>query len=470
MGKNQKKTGKFKVNTIKTPNEEPHIDFSYTEPIAENAYSKAQTLEEYLGNSAEKAKSDLLIELKQLEDNYQIYLPEDEREILFGYVKDKTGQELITGFRYCMGFIRATKFGFYPKELKNLLEKDNEDIALSISFVLGVIEFTWARYDDSLEYLNRVVYNALNNKLNLPRKVFLTAMQLVILCHRMKNQYDKVNEMTEIFLKNVRSIEAFKKICEEKFIIELDWDSKIEDDFVILPDIEFREDEIEKTETSIKSSISLNTMVDLLKANERNVMEHLDSATEQIIHQVHLETPASVRLKLINEYGPWIKELSNESALATAEFLYDALGNASWAEVIVGYWNVVESEIRNRLIVHLRNHLFQTQNNYSLSMMRSYSITITRDIKVEEIQNILDESGKNPILLGFLSHFAPNSRDYISRDLPSKFKRLRDLRNPAAHGAVISERYAATETKNLVLGTPEHPGILKKLAELPKVP
>jgi hypothetical protein len=54
---------------------------------------------------------------------------------------------------------------------------------------------------------------------------------------------------------------------------------------------------------------------------------------------------------------------------------------------------------------------------------------------------------------------------FLLYELPGSVAKLRELRNPAPHGNVMTAS-EAKEMRKLVLGTPEKPGLLKRLNEI----
>ena len=55
--------------------------------------------------------------------------------------------------------------------------------------------------------------------------------------------------------------------------------------------------------------------------------------------------------------------------------------------------------------------------------------------------------------------------EFVANELPKLLEELVSLRGPSAHGA-MKEREKAEKARNIVLGTPEKPGLLKKLIAL----
>lgn len=332
--------------------------------------------------------------------------------------------------------------------------------------------------DTSLLWLDKLL-----EEKNVPRKIFLSALQMKMVCQCL-NKPEEAFQSAKEFYRNIRTPEGQNKVIEYllSLMIEAPYSFNVSNNdlIIILPEAEYADNLLQEIDNSLgKPCIRLDTMQQMLESvirdvtnnlnvNTEKVLQKIESSKEEISDKFHRETPATFRLKLINEYGTWIKEISNQGALINAEFLYDALGNTTWGEVINGYWDATENEIRNKFVKSLSVYLFKIQGNCSLSMVRGHSTTITNLLKVEEIQDILNEASRNSILNDFIAQCFPQHKNFICRELPAKFLRLRELRNPSAHGVVISDRNAAKETREIVLGTPDKPGILKNSLNSPR--
>jgi hypothetical protein len=216
----------------------------------------------------------------------------------------------------------------------------------------------------------------------------------------------------------------------------------------LIKDLEFTPNLIDTLAEKIKTPILLSLWEAKEEIKDKIPITHTLEETSQV---------------LLKEYGNWVNKLANQGALTNAEFLYKALGARSWGEVIVGYSNAVEAEIKTRLLPQLENFLmakgFFLQDILPKRVGKGdsdlgYAEAVLRQVKSESIPKELTE----------LFSFLPSeTSSFLLDDLPDDLVKLRNLRNPSSHGHIINN---AEETRKLVLGTPEKPGLLKRLTEI----
>jgi len=312
---------------------------------------------------------------------------------------------------------------------------------------------------------------------SLPQGMRLTGLQIKNYCNVKLKEYDQSEKtLLELFNSVSTSQNKYYVGYMAGYISASHQDKIIPDDMpkplvvgvygeiLLNKECEFSTGENVKAETMKISlpvedlAIQLGPLIDkILKPTRMAILQ----AKEEIIGNMpNTRTLEEVRQDLRSEYGDWINKLANPGALINAEFLNEALTSRSWSEVIVGYANAVEAEIKVNLLPKLRNSL--KREGVSLeSMLERRSIKGGSDLGYT--QKILEAISSNAVLKKLLSSWPKETADFLLYDLPYSLADLRGLRNPSTHGAIINR---AKEIRKLVLGTPEKPGLLQNITEI----
>lgn len=185
---------------------------------------------------------------------------------------------------------------------------------------------------------------------------------------------------------------------------------------------------------------------------------------EEIVSSIPLTgTLEEVCQKLRNEHGNWVDKLANQGALTNAEFLYESLSRRSWGEVVLGYTNAVEAEVRARLIQPLEVFLMKRSDGKLVAIGQTFIEVKSQKLSLSDCEQILRGVGSSKSLQEFFSLLPNEARLFVLNTLPDRLSELRNLRNPSAHGSIVAN---AKEARKIVIGTPEKPGILKLLSEI----
>jgi tetratricopeptide (TPR) repeat protein len=187
-------------------------------------------------------------------------------------------------------------------------------------------------------------------------------------------------------------------------------------------------------------------------------------AKEEIIKSVPItHTLEEVSKRLRDEHGDWVSKLANQGALTSAEFLYEALSRRSWSEAVMGYANAIEAEIRSRLLQPLETFVRERTGTTLLTIGQKFVKVEGDKLNLFDCEEILRGAESSSLLKDFFSLLPSEACSFLLHQLPDDLSRLRKLRNPSAHGAIVVN---AKEMRKLVLGTPEKPGLLKRLTEI----
>jgi hypothetical protein len=151
--------------------------------------------------------------------------------------------------------------------------------------------------------------------------------------------------------------------------------------------------------------------------------------------------------------------------------MFDTLEHRTYGEVIMGFCNCVEAEIKRDIVLPLMTYLDKKKMSKNIKLETSaYSIKMTDDIFLDDIKRILLGISTHKDLRGFLFTLIPDQRDFLTKRLPNAIDKISYFRNiphgdSAAHGGITNNKNAQ-EIRQLVLGTNNNPGLLKELIEI----
>ena len=162
------------------------------------------------------------------------------------------------------------------------------------------------------------------------------------------------------------------------------------------------------------------------------------------------------------EEKPWLRSIANPGSIVNSEFLLDQLKQRNWGEVVAGYCNAVEEELKHCIYKEYLDFLAETSAS-------DYGDESERKEKPGSVLYFLAGMGKNPVQHGIWKQFVttkmPQHKRFVVDDLPLLLSDLRELRNPSAHG-VMSERRKAERARDIVMGTRSEVGLLERLGKL----
>lgn len=187
-------------------------------------------------------------------------------------------------------------------------------------------------------------------------------------------------------------------------------------------------------------------------------------AKEEIIRSMPItHTLEDISQRLQSEHGDWVNRLVNQGALVNAEFLYRALKAKSWGGVITEYANSVEAEVKSKLLPRLDSVL--RKNGTSLESILPSKVQ-RGGSNLGYAEAILRRIAEKPLLKSLLlSALSEDTCSFLLSELPGQLAKVRELRKPPAHGDVMTASQAK-EMRGLILGSPEKPGLLKRLNEI----
>ena len=167
-----------------------------------------------------------------------------------------------------------------------------------------------------------------------------------------------------------------------------------------------------------------------------------------------------IQAKLLHEH-PWLGSIANPGSLINAEDLYQRLGKQNWSEVIMGYCNAVEEE--------LKQSIYKKYLGFRASFDKDYAEESERQRKegavLSFIANITKDPPRRRIWEKFVTARMSEHREFLLKELPTRLSRLVPIRNRAAHGKMLEKEFAE-QARRIVLGRPSEPGLLEKLSKI----
>lgn len=173
-------------------------------------------------------------------------------------------------------------------------------------------------------------------------------------------------------------------------------------------------------------------------------------------------TPSTeeTRSKLLHEY-PWLGDLANLGSLVNAEDLLQRLGNQNWSEVVVGYCNAVEEQ--------LKRSVYKEYLAFRASFDKHYAEESERQRETGSVLSFIAGITRNPSRRQLWDRFVAARMhgygDILRKELPVKLSELVPMRNRAAHGETL-DRKSADRVRRIVLGRPSETGLLEKLSKI----
>lgn len=168
----------------------------------------------------------------------------------------------------------------------------------------------------------------------------------------------------------------------------------------------------------------------------------------------------AIQVKLLHEH-PWLDSIANQGSLINAEDLYQRLGKQNWSEVIMGFCNAVEEE--------LKQSVYKKYLGFRASFDKDYAEESERQRKEGSVLSFIASITKNPlrrrIWEKFVTNKIPADRDFLLKELPILLSQLVPIRNKAAHGEMLEKKFAE-QARWIVLGRPSEAGLLERLSKI----
>jgi len=161
--------------------------------------------------------------------------------------------------------------------------------------------------------------------------------------------------------------------------------------------------------------------------------------------------------------NPWLEGVVNLGSVVNAEALYKQLKRQNWGEVVVGFCNAVEEELKQFLYKEYLE--FVAEQSDDDSYVEESKRQNTKGSVLYFIGSLNRNKAAYQIWMQFVSTCMKAHKEFLSYELPDALAELVRLRNLSAHGK-MQERRDAERAHEIVWGTPEKPGLLKKLIGL----
>ncbi|MBI4331643.1 MAG: hypothetical protein HY673_10220 [Chloroflexi bacterium] len=237
--------------------------------------------------------------------------------------------------------------------------------------------------------------------------------------------------------------------------LSLGWDELAEDDSTSVTVLDQAEEVAQFAAAGFPSSL-VDSIIQRHSERIRRLVQEDRELTIGMINDARPETPDKVAEKLCRSQGEWLKELANSGALFNAEYLYETLSRRSWGEVVAGYSNAVEAEVKRRIMGPLRKFLEARQGRATVWLGTTRGV-LPGDIEVSDrcdlfdLERLLRAADSNAYLKDFFSAHSAPVRDFLLSKMPGYLAHLRGLRNPAVHGRVIASVQDVKELREQTL-------------------
>jgi len=447
----------------------------------------------------ERLKEHLKEQITETED--QRGLGDEQRAIINGMILEplekadqkswETGMFLFIAF-LMVGWV---KLGFLPSQLEPLCNKPGLELTATFFRIFPILKASNAPSPSGVsQFWDGIICEAMYsledaktafdlslNDLSLPSWIRVSALQLKAWHHVRLQEYDAARETLQQLRDNlsvskstVDYLMGYIKALEDSGIGSRHYELHRDDIFMMVPEaapdeLHFLSEEATKTGVFAGGVALTESTIEALKLAitegiEPRLRLAIWQAKEEIIKSVPItHTLEEVSQRLRSEHGDWVTKLANEGALVNAEFLYRALKAKSWGGVIIEYANSVEAEIKAKLLPGLNNLLKKmgtTPENILPSRVESGGSILGY------AEAVIKRIATKPLLRGFLLSALPEDTCYfLLSELPDSLAKLRELRNSAAHGDIMTAS-EAKEIRRLVLSTPEKPGLLERVTEI----
>jgi hypothetical protein len=381
-------------------------------------------------------------------------------------------------FLYFLGCVMAAwiKIGFLPSEFDTTADRINSRLSANgeLSFI-GEWQFWQGLYFKEAENWGEAKnsFDLAVRDASLLQGIQLASLQLKAWCHVGLGEY---GEAVKVLLELRNTVNTFQNKLYLDFLhgyitalqdngltgVYMPWTLALDIYGEISPEETGKARSLAEGVSLAESTIETLKLA-ITERMESRLLLGIWQAKEEIIKSISTtNTLEEVSQRLRTEYGDWVSKLANPGALTNAEFLYKALKAKSWGGAMTEYANAVEAEIKSKLLPGLENFLMKKGTileNILPSKVKSGGSSLGY------AEAVLKQIAANPDLTKLLSPLPQDTVSFLLNELPGSLARLRGLRRPPAHGDVMTAN-EAKEMRKFVLGTPQRPGLLKRLTEL----
>jgi tetratricopeptide (TPR) repeat protein len=383
-------------------------------------------------------------------------------------------------FLHFLGFAMAEwiKVGFLPSEFE--AAADRIDSRLKANDRLSSIGEFWCW--QGLFFMGRENYEEATNSFQHIREdasvfkgIRLTSLYLEAWCHVGVGDYDAADKILGELRNAVGTVgNKWYVDCLHGYFmalrhhgltqVDLPFTLALDLNGEIAPCEEKGKAELLASDESLVELVAKVSKIVITEELEPRLRLALWQAKEEIVKNMPImHTLEEVSQRLRSEHGDWVRRLANMGALVNAEFLYSALKAKSWGAVITEHASSVEAEIKAKLLPRLDSVL--KKNGTSLESILPNKIQ-SGGSSLGYAEAILRRIAADPLLKSLLlSALSEDASSFLLSQLPGSLARVRELRKRPAHGDVMSAS-EAEEMRRLVLGSPEKPGLLRRLCEI----
>ncbi|MBM3173174.1 MAG: hypothetical protein FJ022_02840 [Chloroflexi bacterium] len=203
----------------------------------------------------------------------------------------------------------------------------------------------------------------------------------------------------------------------------------------------------------------------LQRPDYKDLQEAIEKLRGQLIEGLRGRTEGAKQREWLsgNLVGkhPWLVGTANLGSLTNAEYLYQELAKQNWAEVVMGYCNAVEAE--------LKEYIYKKHLAFIADFDKQYAEASQRRKEEGAVLGFIASINKGGLRYKFWERFVNaemnEHREFVLKELPALLSQLVPIRNKAAHGETL-ERKHADQVHEIVLGRQGNAGLLEKLSTI----
>lgn len=154
----------------------------------------------------------------------------------------------------------------------------------------------------------------------------------------------------------------------------------------------------------------------------------------------------------------WLEHTALKGSIVNAQLLTKSLKEHNWGEVIAGYCNAVEAELKQ--YVYKEYLQYFSKIGTSNDLIGESQQQLTKGSVLYKVAHVADNNMTKAVWDQFLANKSSEEKEFLASQLPLSLNKLITIRNQADHGVKMEE---ATEVEAMVMGTSNARGLLDRL-------
>jgi hypothetical protein len=155
----------------------------------------------------------------------------------------------------------------------------------------------------------------------------------------------------------------------------------------------------------------------------------------------------------------WLGRTGNKGSIVNAKLLSKSLKEHNWAEVISGYCNAVEAELKQFIYKEYLSYLNGVSSNSEV-IEKSQRQLVSGSV-LYTLAHVADKPMEKAFWDLFLKNNLAEEKEFLNQ-LPNTLQEIIKIRNPSAHGIQMNET-AANRMEEIVMGNLKTRGLMDRL-------